>query len=233
MLLKPRLRYSATGVFHFMSQTPNEQHDELTADREKLIAQMEKELNRPRVGLLPPVAVLAMVAGLSLAWWMRSDAQYFFSSRDPIELGAEGDYHLDRAVSNRYAQVHGTPTLRGWYVEEKDGSFVVLGLNDTNLLVKRTSFEDENRRLPDGKRPQPRQNPFFARGRLLSRADAEKYEDVFREHEQWSGAPAKWLLLAEQPPGKDFSGVAMFAFVLLFSAVNAWLFVRGLTIRRR
>ena len=207
---------------------------EVAADREKLIAQLEKNLARPRVGLLPPVAALAFCAALTLAWWMRVDASYFFSSPTPIELGAEGDYHLDRAVSNRYAQVHGVPTVRGWYVEEKDGSFVVLGLNDTPLLVKRVTFEEEIRRLPDGKRPQPRQNPFFARGRLLSRADAAKYEDVFREHEAWNGgAKASWLLIAEQPPGKDFSGVAMFAFVLVFAAVNAWLFVRGLTLKRR
>ncbi len=206
--------------------------NELSDDRDKLIAQMERDLTRPRVGLLPPVAALAFVAALTLAWWMKEDAAYFFSSRTPIELGAEGDYHLDRALSNRYAQVHGIPTARGWYVQEKDGSFVVLGLNDTNLLVKRVSFEDENRRLPDGKRPQPRQNPFFARGRLLSRDDAEKYQDVFREHEAWSGASAKWLLMAEEPPGKDFGAISMFAFVLLFAAVNAWLFVRGLTVRR-
>ena len=206
--------------------------DDLNADREKLIAQMERDLARPRVGLLPPVAALAVAASIALGWMMKDDASYFFSSRSPIELGAEGDYHLDRAVSNRYAQVHGVPTLRGWYVEEKDGSFVVLGLNDTNLLVKRVTFEDENRRLPDGKRPQPRQNPFFARGRLLSRADAEKYEDVFKEYEAWSGAPAKWLLIAEQPPGKDFSAMAMFAFVIVFGIVNVWLFVRGLTLKR-
>lgn len=205
--------------------------EDLSADRDKLIAQMERDLARPRVGLLPPVAALAMVAAVALAFWMKDDAAYFFSSPEPIELGAEGDYHLDRAVSNRYAQVHGVPTARGWYVQENDGSFVVVGLNDTQLLVKRITFEDENRRLPDGKRPQPRQNPFFARGRLLSRPEAQKYEDVFREHEAWSGASAKWLLIAEQPPGKDFGAVAMFAFVVLFGLVNAWLFARGLTLR--
>lgn len=207
--------------------------EHLSDDRDKLIAQMERDLARPRVGLLPPVAAIAMAAAVALGFWMKDDAAYFFSSPEPIELGAEGDYHLDRAVSNRYAQVHGVPTVRGWYVAENDGSFVVLGLNDTNLLVKRVTFEDENRRLPDGKRPQPRQNPFFARGRLLSRADAEKYQDVFKEHETWSGAPAKWLLIAEQPPGKDFGAMAMFAFVIVFGLVNAWLFVRGLTLKRR
>lgn len=217
-----------------MSQIPETpRSNEVQDDRDQRIAQLEKSLARPRVGLLPPVAALGMVAAFALAWWMRSDVEYFFSSRTPIELGAEGGYHLESAVSNRYAQVHGVPTVRGWYVQENDGSFVVVGLNDTGLLVKRVSFEDENRRLPDGKRPQPRQNPFFARGRLLSRADAEMYEDVFKEHATWSGAPAKWLLMAEQPPGKDFGAVAMFGFVLLFAAVNGWLFVRGLTLKRR
>ncbi len=216
-----------------MSQPPETpRSNEVADDRDELIAQLEKSLARPRVGLLPPVAALAMVAAFVLAWWMRSDVEYFFSSQAPIELGAEGGYHLENAVSNRYAQVHGVPTARGWYVQEKDGSFVVVGINDTDLLVKRVSFEDENRRLPDGKRPQPRQTPYFARGRLLSRVDGEKYEDVFKEHETWSGAPAKWLLMAEQPPGKDFGGVAMFGFVLLFAAVNGWLFVRGLTLKR-
>ena len=125
------------------------------------------------------------------------------------------------------------PTVRGWYVEEKDGSFVVVGLMDTPVLVKRVTFEEENRRLPDGKRPQPRQNPFFARGRLLSRADAARYEEVFREYETWSGAKAGWLLVAETPPGRDFGSMVLFSFMLLFSAVNGWLFVRGLTLRRR
>lgn len=183
--------------------------------------------------MLPPIALLALIVGLTLAWWMRGDTAYFFSSRAPIELGAEGDYHPERAVSNRYAQLHGTPSLRGWYVEEKDGSFVVLGVNDTPILVKRTTFEDENRRLADGKRPQPRQNPFFARGRLLSRADADRYEDVFREFESWSGQQAGWILMAEQPPGKDFGTVAMFSFMVLFALVNGWLFARGLSLRKK
>lgn len=209
-------------------EPPSDPRDE----QQKLIAAMERDLAKPGVGVLPPVAALAMVASLTLAWWMRADVEYFFSSRQPIELGAEGDYRVKDAVSNRYAQIHGTPTVRGWYTEEKEGSFVVLGVTDTNVLVKRTTFEDENRRLPDGKRPQPRQNPFFARGRLLSRPDAERYADVFREYEDWSGTKADWLLIAEQPPGKDFSNAFMFGFVLLFGLVNAWLFLRGLTLKR-
>lgn len=207
--------------------------DDVTSDREKLIAQLEKNLARPRLGVLPPVAAIAVAAAAVVAFGMKEDAGYFFSSKAPIELGAEGDYRFDGAVSNRYAQVHGVPTARGWYVDESDGASVVVGLNDTPLLVKRVTFADENRRLPDGKRPQPRQNPFFARGRLLSRADAAKYEDVFREFETWSGGKASWLLIAEQPPGQDVKGAAMFGAVLLFGLVNLWLLVRGLLSLRR
>lgn len=174
-----------------------------------------------------------MVAAFTLAWWMKADVAYFFSPQAPIELGAEGSYHFDQAVSNRYAQVHGVPTVRGWYVEEKDGSFVIVGLTDTALLVKRSTFEEENRRLADGKRIQPRQNPFFARGRLMARADAERYADVFREHEAWGGASASWLLLAEEPPGKNFATVSMFGFLLLFGALNGWLFIRGIQFAKR
>lgn len=208
--------------------------DDLRTEREKLIAQMEKDLERPRAGLVPPVAALGVIAAVTLGVMMADDARYYASDPNPIELGAEGDYHLERAVSNRYAQVHGVPSLRGWYVEGGDeGASVVVGLNDASLLVKRVTFAEENRRLPDGKRPQPRQNPFFARGRLLSRADAARYEDIFREYEQWSGAKAQWILLAEQPPGGDFKSMAMFGFVVLFGIVNAWLLARGLAVLRK
>ncbi len=201
-------------------------------DRDAYIAKLEAELNRkPRVGVLPPVAAIGLLASLALAWTMREDVTYFFSSRQPIELGAEGDYHFERAEPNRYAQLHGVPTAKGWYIEEGDGAFVILGVNDTPLVVRRSTFEDENRRLADGKRPQPRQNPFFARGRLLDRAGAEKYEEALREYDAWSTSKAQWLLLAEAPPGKDLKQVAMFSGLLLFALANLWLLKRGLTRR--
>ena len=46
-------------------------------------------------------------------WVQREDVAYFFSSRDPILLGIEGDYRFDRAIENRYVQLHGAPTIRG------------------------------------------------------------------------------------------------------------------------
>lgn len=201
-------------------------------EREAYIAKLEAELNKkPRVGVLPPVAAIGLIGSLALAFTLREDVSYYFSSRQPIELGAEGDYHFERAEPNRYAQLHGVPTAKGWYVDEADGAFVIVGVNDTPVAVRRVTFEDENRRLSDGKRPQPRQNPFFARGRLLSRAQAEKYEEALREYEAWSGGRVQWLLLAETPPGKDLKTIGMFSGLLLFALANLWLLKRGLTRR--
>lgn len=222
-----------------MSQPPEAQdpgpepHADPIAEREALIAKLEQDLARPKVGVLPPVAAIAVVGALFLASQQWADVTYFFSSKDPIELGAEGNYAPERALTNRYAQLHGVPSVRGWYVDEGEGSFVVVGVNDTPFLVKRATYPDEQRQGADGKRPQPRQNGFFARGRLLSRADAAAYAEVFTEFEAWSGTKARWLLFAEQPPGRDLKTVSLFGFLVLFAAVNAWLFVRGLTLGRR
>jgi hypothetical protein len=179
------------------------------------------------VGVLPPVAAIALCGALFLMWWMRTDVTYFFSPRQAIELGAEGDYHPERAAPNRYAQLHGVPSERGWYTQEKDGDFVVVGIDDLPVLVRRPTFADE-KLGPGGKRPAPRPNPLFVKGRLLSREQASKYAEVFSQFERWSGRSPGWILLAEQPPGRDLGGVAMFGFLSLFAAVNAWLFARGL-----
>jgi hypothetical protein len=195
-----------------------------------LIAELEQGLARRRVGVLPPVAAIALAAALFLMWWMRADVAYFISPRQPIELGAEGEYHFERALPNRYAQVHGIPAVRGWYALEKDGDFVLLGLTDTPLVVRRVTFADEQL-TGDGKRPQPRQNPFSARGRLTEADGASRYAEAITQYQQWSGVKVKWLLIAEQPPGRDLGAMAMFGFLALFASVNAWFLVRGLRSR--
>jgi hypothetical protein len=177
--------------------------------------------------VLPPVALAALVATGFLMWWQLPEVAYFFSDRAALELGAEGDYHPERAVSNRLAQLRGVPMGRGWYSMEKDGDFVLLVIADTPVLVHRATFPDEQA-LRDGKRPPPRQRPLFARGRLLSRADGARFEQVFSEAQAWSGARLEWVLLAEQLPGRDLGSAAMFGFLGLFGALNAWLLKRGL-----
>jgi hypothetical protein len=179
------------------------------------------------VGVLPPVAALALLGAAFLMWWMWGDLGYLVSPRAPLELGAEGDYRLEIAQSNRFAQLHGVPSARGWYAREKDGDFVLLAVADTPLVVRRSTFPDELPG-PDGKRPQPLQNPFFARGRLLSRAEAGRYAGVLAQIEAWSGQPVKWLLLADQRPGADLGTLVSFGFLTLFASLNGWLLVQGL-----
>lgn len=177
--------------------------------------------------MLPPVAAMALLGVAFLVWWMWGDVAYFWSPREPIELGVEGEYHFERAHTNRYAQVHGVPLGRGWYAQEKEGDFVLLPVSDTSLVLRRSTFSDE---LPgrDGKRPQPRQNPFSARGRLISRANAGRYAEALAQIEAWSGQPVKWLLIAEERPGADLSVMVSLSFLLAFAGLNGWLFLRGL-----
>jgi hypothetical protein len=201
-------------------------------DRQLLIEELERGVaSRRRAGVFPVVALVGFVCSAFLFWSMSEDFAYFFSSKIPIELGAEGDYHFDRALSGRHASIRGIPSARGWYTEEKAGSFVVMGLNDTPLLFKRSIFPDEASSGTSGKRPQPRQNPVSVRGRLLSRANAGPYEEAFLQYETWAGVPAHWLLIVGESPGRDLSAVAASAAIAAFGLLNAWLFFVGF--RRR
>ncbi len=199
-------------------------------ERDAFIAKLEADLARKRVGVLPPVALLGVVCAAVLMAWLFDDAAYFVSSRTPLELGAEGAYTFERAQPNRYAQLHGVPSAKGWYIDEAQGAYVLVGVNDTPLAVRRRTFDEENRRVGDV-RPQPRQNPFFVRGRLLSRAQASKYEEALRSYEAWSGGKVQWLLLAEETPGEDSGTAVLFSGAFVFALVNLWFF--SLSLRKR
>jgi hypothetical protein len=191
-----------------------------------VIAELEARVARPPVGVLPPLAGICLLASLFLMWWQLPEVVYFFSERVPLELGAEGDYHLDRAVSNHVAQLRGAPLARGWYTVEPDGDFVLVAIADTPLMVRRPTFPDEAP-TREGKRPRPRQHPLFARGRLLALADSPRYASVLAEASTWSGTPLQWVLLVDQLPGRDAGSVAWFGVLGAFGALNAWLLVRG------
>ncbi len=202
------------------------------AERDTLIAELERDLaSGARVGVLPAVSVLALAASLFLLWSIRADVAYFFSSKTPIELGAAGDYHLERAQTNRYVQLHGTPVNRGWYTNETSGEYVMVGVLDTAVIVRRRVFDDEQVTVGQ-KRSPPRPNPFFVRGRLRARADVGAYEEVFRQYAEWSGSDAKWLLVAEDRPGDGMTHVASAGLLVAFAAFNVWLLLKALQRRR-
>jgi hypothetical protein len=197
-------------------------------DRDERIAELEARLSRrPSVGVKPPVALAALVGACALLWMQQLDATYYFSSKEPISLGAEGDYHFDRAASNRYAEVRGVPTLRGAYGEEGGKTFVIVGLRDTPLLVKRATLDTE-RWTPGRTAPQPDQRPFAVRGRLLAKDDAEVYQDGFKRLEEMGEVKPRWILIESDRPGTDFKAAAWVGGIGAFAALNLWFLLRGL-----
>lgn len=204
--------------------------DPNSEERSTRIDELEARLSRrPAVGVMPPVAALALLCALGMLYLQREDLEYFFSAREPLSLGAEGDYHLDRAVSNRYVEVHGIPTIRGAYGVDHDEHFVVVGLQNTGLLVKRRALPTEDWQ-PGTTPPRPDQRPFGAQGRLYSRAaatQATRFEDAFVKHDDYAEIHPQWLLVEGIRPGNDSTTMTWFGVLLAFCAVNLWLLVRG------
>jgi hypothetical protein len=191
------------------------------------IAQLEARLGRRApVGVMPPVAALALVIAGWVIWLQYDDVAYFFSSREPISLGVEGAYRFDQAQSNRYAQLHGEPTVRGAYGVEGSQHFVVIGVQNTPLLVKRNALPTEEWK-PGTTPPPPDKRSFTASGRLLSRADASRWSDAFEKHESYGEINPKWLLIEGARPGSDLGAMGWFGLVIAFAAINLWLLIRG------
>lgn len=195
--------------------------------RERRLAQLEAKLAKPpSVGVLPSVAGLTLVGALCLLFLQRHEIEYFFSPREPIDLGAEGAYHFELAQSNRYAQVHGVPTVRGAYWLEQSATWVGVGVRDTPLLVRRAALPSEAWRVGTTP-PRPDQRPFMVKGRLLTRADAANLEPALVQLDQWGEVNPAWALLAEERPGGNVRAMVWLGGLLGLVAVSAWLLIRG------
>ncbi len=200
-------------------------------ERDRRIAELEARLSRRRVGVKPLAAVLAIiVAGVLLAM-QRRDLAYFFSPRAPLTLGTEGAYRYEALVSNRYAQVHGIPTARGAYERADGGLYVLVGLRESPLVVRRGALDGEQ--WTQGRPPpQPDQRPFAVRGRLLSEEEAPRYREALAllrsmgEVQPHEGR--LWLLIEGEQPGADRGLVLVSLALVAFIALNAVLLVKGL-----
>jgi hypothetical protein len=205
---------------------------ELQAEREARIQQLEQRLERRSgVGVKVPVAVAAILMSVLLLYAERLELAYLFAPRAPLKLGHEGEYRFDELRSNRYAQVHGIPTARGTYAREGDETYVVVGLRDTPLLVRRRALPQEEW-SPGTTPPQPDQRPFAVGGRLLAQGDADRYRDGFAKHLAFGETrPLNgqlWILLEGERPGGDRGGLLFALALLLFAGLNTWFLYREL-----
>lgn len=207
--------------------------DESEAERNARIAELEARLARPAgLGVTPLVAGVGLAICLTVLFLLRADATYFFSSRVPVQLGAEGDYRFQLAKHNAYVELHGIPTSRGAFGVDGKDVVVAVGVRDTPVMVWRKALKGEEWK-PGTKPPPPNQQPFTVRGRLLARDEApEKYGDAFQKLDGFGEVKAKWVLLESVRPGSDF-GIAVWTTVLAAAGgFMAWLLVRGLLAMR-
>ncbi len=197
----------------------------LRQERDQRIAELEARIRRSSaVGVKIPVALMAIGVSATLLVLDRKDTAYFFAPRSPIDLGSEGQYRPERLQSNRYAQLHGMPTLRGAYWRDRDSTFVVVGVLGTPILVRRRALAGEDWKAGSTP-PQPNQRPFAVRGRLLSANDGPQYRDAFATFaamgEMPAGAEGLWLLLEGERPGSKIRALLTSVALVLFLLVNA------------
>ncbi|MBZ4416982.1 hypothetical protein [Myxococcus sp. RHSTA-1-4] len=201
-------------------------------ERDRRIAELEARMARRRVGVKPVSAVLAIAVALVLLGMQWRDLAYFFSPREPLTLGAEGAYRVGALDSNRYAQVHGVPTVRGAYERGGDGAlYVLVGLRESPFMVRRAALPGEEWRTGRPP-PQPDQRPFAVRGRLLVEDEAPRYREaltLLRSMGEVQPHDGKlWLIVEGERPGADRGRVLVALALLAFIALNAVLLVKGL-----
>ena len=206
---------------------------ELKADREARILELEQRRSRQTsLGVKWPMALVGMGTALFLFWQMRLDIAYFFAPTTPVSLGSEGNYQWDKLESNRLVQIHGIPTWRGAYFQESGKTYVVVGLKDTKVLVRREALSDEA--WEEGETPpQPNQSPFAVRGRLLSRAEAFRYESGFETLKAMGEVDPQWIILQGERPRESLKTLLWECGLLAFFFLNAWFLLRDIASRRR
>jgi hypothetical protein len=164
----------------------------------------------------PAFAVLALAFSGWLLWDLGPDVAFFFSSRDPIDLGAPGAYRLELARENRLVQVRGELVQAVPVTEARSGTPRTVGrLAGTNLVVDRPG----------------RGGPPVFEGRLLpARARGDYAEAVAAMRERGAALDDRWVVLRDgDRPRKKWLPVAGSAILALLAAVNLRALVKHLT----
>lgn len=166
--------------------------------------------------------VFAVLTAFLASWLLASlwpDVAYFFSSRDPIDLGGPGAYRLERARENRLVQIRGPLDASSVPVLQRGDPRTVGRVGGTNLVVDRPG----------------RSGPAIYEGRLLPagrRADYQPIVDELRSR----GAPVGdgWQVLRDgERPRRAGLPVIGSALLLGVLAINLRALVRALFLRPR
>jgi hypothetical protein len=205
--------------------------------REARILELENRLRAQRApGVRLPVALVCLTGALYLLWRELPDVAYALSSVAPLTLGHEGAYRFESLANNRYVQLHGVPTGTAFWGHDRSGPFLVVGLDDTPLLVRRAPLPSETWTAGHPP-PPPGQTPFAVRGRLLAESAAPAYREAFQKARQLPGVRARdgtlWLIVEGEKPGEDWGAVVTTVLLALFAAFNGWLAVQRLLPRPR
>ncbi len=170
----------------------------------------------PLLARSPIFAVLALAVSGWLLVELWSDVAFFFSSREPVDLGAPGAFRLEAARENRLATIRGDLAETVPVTEARTGARRTVGrVAGTSLVVDRPG----------------RGGPPVFEGRLLpSSARAEYGEAVAALRARGATLGDGWLVLRDgERPRKRWLPVAGSAILALLALVNLRALVRRLT----
>ncbi len=161
-------------------------------------------LRRSPVWAVPALALCAW-----LLWDSWPDVAYFLSSRQPIDLGAPGAYHLERAVPNRLVRLAGAPAAAVGIADARAREErAVLGLRGLNLAVDRPG----------------RGTPAAVyEGRLLPASRSADYAAAVAalRSRGWEAGERVLVLRDGERPGGRWAPLAWSAVLLVVALLNA------------
>lgn len=174
---------------------------------------------RPRASLFARNPIFALVA-LAFCGWLLADfwpdVAYFFSPREPIDLGAPGTYRLELARENRLVQVRGELAQAIPVTEARTGAPRTVGrLAGTTLVVDRPG----------------RGGPPVFEGRILPRRASADYGEAVRAMRERGAELGDHVLVlrdGDRPRTKWLPVVAS-AILALLALVNLRALVKRLT----
>jgi len=170
----------------------------------------------PLLSRSPAVAVLVLGISGWLLWDLWPDVSFFFSSRDPIDLGSPGAFAMERARENRLAQIRGDLVNSVPVTEARTGNPRTVGrIAGTDLVVDRPG----------------RGGPPVFEGRVLpARAAGDYGEAVAAMRVRGAELGDRILVLRDgERPRTRWLPVAGSAILLLLALVNLRALVKSLT----